>query len=740
MYARTDVGGAYKWNAATNTWVPLLDWNSVEETSYQGVDALAIDPQAPAKVYMLVGTSYWNSGKTAIIRSSDYGKTFSVTDVTSQFKTSGNGMGRQNGERLAVDPNKGDVLFCGTRGNGLFKSTNSGASWSNVTFPVSTTPNGCGLNFVVFDPSSATSGNATQTLFVGASQTTNNLFVSKNGGASFSAVSGAPTGFMPQRGKISGDYLYITYADLEGPWNPKTGQIWKYNIKTSNWTNITPSGTTFPYGGISIDPNNPQRLIASTINVYYTQYPNVYGDRFFLSTDGGSSWRDLVGNSGITLDANGCTWVGSNSIHWAGSMEFDPFNTKKAWVTSGNGVFVCENVDAATTTWKFNVKGLEETVPLDIVSIPNGPLVSVIGDYDGFVHTDITKYAPIHTPRMGTTTGLAYSGTTSNLLVRVGSDMYYSTNQGNSWTKTSSVKGAKGKVAVSADGKTILHCPEGSSTTYYSTDKGSSWTTCAGLNIPDATPIADPVNPDKFYAYQITTGTFYTSTNGGKNFSTSLTLNNYGSAILRPVPAKEGDLWYAANWDGLKRSTNSGQSFAKLSSVQECAAVGFGKSTQGKTFPTVFIWGKVNNVVGIFSSVDEGVSWTRINDNDHEYGGPGNGQFVIGDMNIVGRVYMSTVGRGIVYGEPSTTTSIGEIVDYTGELNTTISFPNPFYQTFSIRSESAFEYALFDMAGTRLESGNGDSSTSIGADLLPGMYLVKVKAGASEKVMKVVKH
>ncbi len=35
----------------------------------------------------------------------------------------------------------------------------------------------------------------------------------------------------------------------------------------------------------------------------------------------------------------------------------------------------------------------------------------------------------------------------------------------------------------------------------------------------------------------------------------------------------------------------------------------------------------------------------------HQYGGPGNGAFVQGDMNVFGRVYMSTVGRGLVYGE-----------------------------------------------------------------------------------------
>jgi len=44
-------------------------------------------------------------------------------NVTSQFKTRGNGYGRQNGEQLAVDPNNPDILFCGTRKDGLLKNT-----------------------------------------------------------------------------------------------------------------------------------------------------------------------------------------------------------------------------------------------------------------------------------------------------------------------------------------------------------------------------------------------------------------------------------------------------------------------------------------------------------------------------------------------------------------------------------------------------------------------------------------
>lgn len=658
MYARTDVGGAYRWDNTNGKWIPLLDWNSVNETSYQGVEALALDPQNSANLYMLAGTSYWNGGVTAILKSTDYGATFSVIDVSAQFKAHGNGMGRQNGERLAVDPNNGNILFCGSRENGLFKSTNAGASWTSVgALGVTTTPNGNGVNMIVYDPA-GTAGSATQTFYVGVSRTGTNLYKTTNGGASFTAVAGAPTGLLPQRAVLASDKtLYVVYADNDGPWNIGSGQVWKCNTTTNTWTNITPTGFTTGFGGISVDPSDPNRIIASTVNAYWAQYVSggntVWGDRFLISTNGGTSWRDLVGAAGITLNSNGVTWIGGHSIHWAGCIEFNPFNTAQAHVISGNGVFTCDNVNLTNTTWKFNSIGLEETVPLDIASVTGGPLLSVIGDYDGFIHDDVTAFSPIHTPSMGTTSGIAFAALNTNVLLRTGSSQYYSTNQGTSWTLCSSSMGTQGKVAITANGSVFLHSPAGSSTTYRSTNNGTNWTTCNGINITDAMPVADMVNTNKIYAYNNSSGVMMVSTDGGVNFNAAGSPGTWGSKIIRTVPGQEGHIWVAMNGGGLKRSINSGTTFTTIANVSNCSAVGLGKADPMGTYHSLFIWGTVGGVTGVFRSVNEGASWTRINDDAHEFGGIGNGQFVIGDMNVAGRVYLSTVGRGIVYADPS---------------------------------------------------------------------------------------
>lgn len=678
MYARTDVGGAYRWNPDNSRWIPLLDWTSEDQLGYQGVESLAIDPVEPNKVYMLAGTSYFSNGRTAILRSTDYGNTFAITDVTSQFKAHGNGMGRQTGEKLVVDPNSNNILLCGTRYNGLFKSTDSGVTWSPLSgLPVTTTSNddsSNGISFVVLDPSTGSTGSATQTIIAGVSRTgSNNLYRSDNGGTTFTAIASSPASLMPHRAVLTSDRnLYITYASASGPWNIESaGKIYKYNLQSGSWTDVTPSYSA-SFGGISVDPNNPSRIVASTINKYDAQgSSNVYGDRIFLSTNGGTSWTDVIAR-GYSLDNNGVSWINGNSIHWAGSVEFDPFDTKKVLVISGNGIFQNDNIDASNV-WKFQVNGLEETVVLDLVSIPNGPVVNVIGDYDGFRHTDITQYAPRHTPSIGTTTGIAYASLNPNIMLRAGSKsvnnvqvgaLFYSTDMGISWTECATTKGYKGKMAISADGSVFLHCPEESSVTYRSTDKGKTWTTVTGLSIKNARPVADPYNPAKFYAYNAGSGVVFVSTNGGTSFTSAGSVGANGSQLIRTAPYHEGHVWIPLSNGGLTRSTDSGQTFSAVSNVTYCAAVGFGKEAPGKTYPAIYIWGTVNGVKGVHRSIDEGLSWIRVNDDAHEYGGLANGQLVTGDMNVFGRFYQSSAGRGILYGESNDTCIPTNIIPY----------------------------------------------------------------------------
>ncbi len=430
-----------------------------------------------------------------------------------------------------------------------------------------------------------------------------------------------------------------------------SGQIWEYNTVGGAWTNVTPAGMSTPFGGISVDPANPKHLLASTMNTYWTQQqqPTTYGDRIFTSLDAGRSWTDVVGR-GMTIAPNGIEWSGSSSIHWAGSIEFDPFDAKSAWVVSGNGLFKTTDLDAPTSSWKFDVHGMEETGVYQIDSIPDGPLMTVIGDYDGFLHTDPAQYGVRHTPSMGSTTGQAVAAQATHVLARIGNSLYISTNMGVSWQQAPTANGSnRGNLALSADGFVLLHSPENSAITYRSTDFGANWTAVAGLAVSNARPVADQVNPARFYVYDRATGQLLVSTDGGISFTLKSQLTNGGSTFLRATPGREGDLWACLDSGGLNHSTDGGATFTKLGAVNSCGAVGLGKAAPGSSDPAIYMWGAVGTARGLLRSIDQGATWDRLNDDAHQYGG--GGYTVSGDMNTYGTVYMSTNGRGVAYGK-----------------------------------------------------------------------------------------
>ncbi|HSQ42136.1 MAG TPA: hypothetical protein VLM37_07655 [Fibrobacteraceae bacterium] len=724
VYARTDVGGAYRWNQSSSKWTPLTDWVSIDETTYLGILSIAIDPQAPQNVYMLAGTSYWNSGKTAILRSSDYGSSFSTVVVTSQFTASGNSLGRGNGERLAVDPKKGSILFCGTPDKGLFTSTDSGKTWSSVDiFPVTTTSNSNGIVFVVFDTSGATSGSATQKIYAGVSRSgSSNIYYSSDGGSSWSVVgdsSQQPTTYMPQRAIISNNYLYVTYADASGPYTMTAGAVYKYSISGGSWTDITPNGyTSRGYGAISADPDDASHLVLSTSNYYggnqstdVTNWSGPWGEQIFYTDDGGSSstW-DSVFNNSSSLSNNGIPWIDGNSIHWTGSITFDPYTSNRVWVTSGNGVWETDDITASAQTWKFQSKGIEETVPLDAVSLSSGVLLSAIGDYDGYKNTSVTSYATSgeYSPSMGNNTGITVAALAPKYAVRVGDSMYYSSDTGSSWTKMNTSY-EDGYVALSANGASLLWNPGSSTTTLRTTNWGSSWTTVSSLSF-NHKPTADQVNSAKFYAYNTSSGGFYASTDSGASFSQKLSLTSGGSVIIRAVPGREGDVWVPLYTGGLVRVTGSGSASSTISGVTACSAVGFGKSKY--TYPAVYIWGTINSTEGLYRSDDTGSTWTRINDDDHEFGGPGNGQFVLGDMSTYGRVFMSTVGRGMIYGDQTSTATSSSSVQSSSSGASSSSFVSSSSGVSSSSFVSSSSTASSSSRKTRSSSSSVERSSS----------------------------
>jgi xyloglucan-specific exo-beta-1,4-glucanase len=258
VYARTDIGGAYRYSNRARRWIPLLDWVGWGDWGYSGVDSLATDPVDPDRVYLLAGiyTNSWDPNNGAVLRSRDRGRHWKLSVLP--FKSGGNMPGRNMGERLVIDPNRNNILFLGARsGNGLWKSRDFGATWRQVTsFPAGVgsyaqdpgDPSGygsdpLGVTWIVFDQRSASPGQATQTIYVGVADLGTSIYRSTDGGATWAALPGQPVSpaFMPHHGVLSSTgVLYLTYNNRGGPYDGDMGDVWKYDTGTGVWTKITP--------------------------------------------------------------------------------------------------------------------------------------------------------------------------------------------------------------------------------------------------------------------------------------------------------------------------------------------------------------------------------------------------------------------------------------------------------------------------------------------------------------------
>ncbi|NXY93873.1 RICIN domain-containing protein [Streptomyces sp. BR123] len=649
LYARTDMGGAYRWDTGAEQWTPLTDWLGEKDWNLLGVDALATDPVDANRLYLATGT-YTNNwaGNGAILRSKDRGRTFQRTDLP--FKLGGNEDGRGAGERLAINPADNGTLLLGTRKNGLWRSTDHGVTWSQVSsFPVKDgASSGAGISFVTYGPAGS------RTVYVGVADRSTSLYRSTDGGSTWQAVSGQPTGQMPQHGVLSGDgSLYLTYTNALGPNGVTAGSVWKHTPAGGAWKNISPSQGNYGFSGLAVDPQKPSTVMVTTLGRWWPE------DEIYRTTDGGTTWKALADKS--VRDASAAPYVGTGTGHWMTALAIDPFDAGHVLYGTGSGILRSKDANASdsggTSHWSVGARGLEETALLDAIAPPGGAqVVTAMGDLGGFRHDSLTQVPDgrLKNPMMTNSTSIDFAQSNPSMMVRVGrggaQDGAYSTDGGRSWNGFASepVGGAdSGRVALSADGSAIVWTQAGQAP-YRSTDKGASWSKVSGLGT-DAAVVADRSSAKTFYS--LAGGTLYASTDGGATFTARAA--NLPEGRLKAVPGIAGDLWIAGSAKGLLHSTDGGRTFTTLKAVQSASALGFGKAAPGASYQALYLIGTVKDVTGVFRSTDKGATWLRVNDDAHQWGSIGGVGVITGDPDTFGRVYVGTNGRGLQYGDPS---------------------------------------------------------------------------------------
>ncbi len=400
IYARTDVGGLYKWNSAGSNWTNITDKIVPTTTRWSTINGLlstmsvAIDPSNANNVYIAVGGGSVSSTKAGIYASADKGLNWTeITTGTPNFSINGNA-DRAGGERLAVDPNNSNIVWYGSENHGLMKGVKSGSVWtwsqvSSASVPFGTAGNG--IRFVVCDKDGANT--TTYAGVLDSSGSTGGVYKTTDG-TNWSKVT-AITLAKPSRASVASDgTLYVTGY----------GAVIKLT-RAGVATTITPGAATLDYRGLAISPDGS---VVSVANV------NAGTCEIWRSTGGGASgtWKTqstayfnnwnfsasrIYAQEPDGTPCNGYQWFGNVAALW-----INPANTNELWASDFYGVQRTQQADrigntAVNTqpTWYRLLKNLEETLVFAARNAPSGSRVlSGVADVGGFRHATDTAQRP----------------------------------------------------------------------------------------------------------------------------------------------------------------------------------------------------------------------------------------------------------------------------------------------------------------------------------------------------------
>ncbi|RFP17838.1 dockerin [Duganella sp. BJB488] len=708
LYARTDIGGAYRWDAATKAWVAITDGFGSTEGFYHGTETMALDPNDDQRVYMSAGMYLSDKPDARLYISTDRGANWQHVDLP--FSAGSNNQGRAVGERLMVDPNKPSILFYATRANGMWKSSDYGQTWSQVASLAThnmtkdeinavTWSGVVGFEQVIFDTNTKGTGSATQTIYTAVGRDyaavaglNHSMYKTTDGGATWQGIA-TPADvagfFVPHMVRNKDGMMYVAFTKETGPGAGGPSRLYKFD--GANWTLLkkydTEQWVNFGMGGLSVSGTGASTRIALGVTNSWGNYdgqPVVQ-----LSDDAGATWREIAATAPHLPASSGFSG-------WTDDVEIDPNNPEHILHVHGGGVWETHNASAAKPTWTDASGGIEEVATSALMAPPPGASYTLLrsaGDVGTSVQTELLK-----SPTRGSW-GMFNSTYSSDMawsnpayMVTTGSHVWnstaagaYSLDSGVTWKAFAANhpdalanESGAGNLAVTKLNN-VVWAPSHSAPAY-TTDNGATWTY---TNLPALNHVgidrayhlvADRKNPNKVYAYNSggawwsqwsETAHFYTSTDGGHTFTESATFAanswtaDFYATSIAVNPNAEGDIW-VVDGKSILHSLDSGATWTKLSAaapiwgqsayqpdVYGATSVALGKAPSGAKYSaSVYVVGVINGVWGVYRSDDGGAIWARFNDDKHQFGGMGQ---LAADQNVPGRLYAAGGGRGVLF-------------------------------------------------------------------------------------------
>ena len=527
MVGRTDSAGAYSWNGSS--WVQLVTSSSMPALYIAsrpidvggasggfGVYEIALAPQNSSIMYMNFGG--------LIFSSTNKGTTWTQTNFPSQGTGCGpNDSYAQTGQKMAVDPNNSNIVYAGTETGGMYVTTNGGASWTQVRgVPVGT---GAGITGILFYPGGGQVGGVTQVIY--ASSNGHGVYKTVNGGATWTALSGGP---------IDVEYTAISDTGVYYAVGDSDANVWSY--KGTIWTKLIGDSSN-TWQAIAINPFNQNELVVS-----------LQSGQVNVSYDAGSNWTGK--NLNTSLIANDIPWLlkansfaGNPSPYFylsAGGLQFSPVTNGLLYQSAGTGMWSM-NVPASDSTsstglnWTDFSVGIENLVANAILVPPVTGSVPILASWDRpfFKITNLNAYPSTYGPVNSDTIQMGWSldyassspGTVMGLSNWNGSQSGFSTDGGTTWTDFPSVPSTAigGEIAATTP-QNIIMAPTGS-VPYRTTNQGASWT---ALTVPGISAwatfhnsqgfkkrgvTADRVLPNTYYLYYGGYGVFKSTDGGG---------------------------------------------------------------------------------------------------------------------------------------------------------------------------------------------------------------------------------
>ncbi len=706
IYLRTDVGGVYRREG--DLWKQLITLDAMpasvlevtEPDAGRGanrghayhVEAIAIDSSDPD--VLLVATGRFRNAPGLLLRSDDRGETFERCRIDAMMI--GNAEGRFSNERLAFQPGGTGVVLFGSRADGLFRSTDGGRSFT----PVEGVPTGqeryepFGIGPVVFDhdhPEIAmlcVDGDGTyRSEDAGRTwkkrSNTHGTDIEFSGGiAHLTGTSdgsvrrledGDWTDVTPPGGRVDELAVHPSNPDLLYAMTSGGQRFFRSDDGGQQWVKLRASSDSEEGRAMFRSPEIPwvtDSTVTQWLSIGDFRFDPRDPDRLWLAEGMGIWHSDALGGSDPEVGpafnnrSMGIEETVANDVHAA------PGGRVTLLIRDRAGFF--RPGHAALDAYPEAQIGLTDEFTMGITVNAQGsdPLTLAA------VLTDSRQPSGAMDPY-----GYEGDGNASGL----------SRDGGQTWevfpsidpeTEFNDPRRAKfGEIAIDAgDADRLVWLPRvyidappngAEQNIFFSRDAGRSWLPAEIGDFWDRREhyltskrslAADPVTPGRFYAYHFEKGTLYRSDDSGETWAepegaepaTGYAYHNQ----LRVTPGRAGDLWLATGYDlrapetetGLYHSTDAGLTWKKIPGVDEAWAIGHGKAAPGTEVPTLFLYGRIRGVWGLYRSTDEGAGFDLLS--AAPLGIFDQVTCVTGDPDVFGMVYLGWQGNGFAYGRP----------------------------------------------------------------------------------------